>query len=251
MSMNREESPRLFRLDETDSTNNYLRKLLAEGRVPEGSVVVTRSQTAGRGQVGNSWESEPGKNLTFSMVIYPDFILSNQQFTISQAVSLAVKELLDEYVSDVSVKWPNDIYWRDRKICGILIENDLLGSYISQSIIGIGINVNQTVFRSDAPNPVSLSQITGDVYDLDKLLDRFMCLFFKHYVKIVKGELLSLRQDYFHSLYRKDGYFPYKDENGEFNARIDAVEPSGHLILEEKSGAKRRYAFKEVSFILR
>ena len=117
--------PQIIRLEEASSTNHYLRDLLARGPLPEGSVVVTENQTAGRGQIGNVWESEPGKNLTFSLVLYPDCIPANRQFLISQIAALSVKETLEAYTGDVTVKWPNDIYWKDKKICGMLIENDL------------------------------------------------------------------------------------------------------------------------------
>ena len=175
---NVEASPRIIRLEETTSTNSYLRQLLFKESLPEGSVVVAQTQTAGRGQIGNVWESETGKNLTFSIVLYPDCIPANRQFLISQITSLSVKETLEAYTNDVAVKWPNDIYWKDKKICGMLIENDLSGHNMYCSIIGIGINVNQAVFFSDAPNPVSLCQIIGKEIDKEELLDRFLHIFY-------------------------------------------------------------------------
>lgn len=124
--MNEEnEQPRYYPARETTSTNNYLRGLVGKEPLPEGSIVVTEYQTAGRGQVGNTWESEPGKNLMFSIILYPDFLPANRQFLISQIAALSVKETLDAYVDGITVKWPNDIYWHDQKICGMLIENDL------------------------------------------------------------------------------------------------------------------------------
>ena len=175
------EDPQFFYLKEVDSTNRYLRRLLLEETLSEGSLVVTDFQQAGRGQVGNVWESEDGKNLLFSLLIYPHFLPVNRQFLISQIVSLSVKEVLELYIEGVQIKWPNDIYWKDRKICGILIEHDLMGEWLSQSIIGVGINVNQKEFRSDAPNPVSLLQITGKTYDRRKLLSDFLRYFFDYY----------------------------------------------------------------------
>ena len=164
--MNEEnEQPRIIRLEETTSTNNYLRGLVGKESLPEGSIVVTEYQTAGRGQVGNTWESEPGKNLMFSIILYPDFLPANRQFLISQIAALSVKETLDAYVDGITVKWPNDSYWHDQKICGMLIENDLTGHSLYCSVIGIGININQREFLSDALNPVSLVQITGREYD--------------------------------------------------------------------------------------
>lgn len=117
--MNKEnETLQIIRLAETNSTNNYLREQCAKVRLPEGSLVIADFQTAGKGQVGNSWESEAGKNLTFSLLLYPDFLPANRQFLISQIASLSVKETLEAYTDSVTVKWPNDIYWKDRKICG-------------------------------------------------------------------------------------------------------------------------------------
>lgn len=164
----------LIHINETNSTNNYLQSLCSEQKVEELTVVVADFQTSGRGQRGNSWESAPGKNLLFSTVIFPEFLEARRQFLISQVISLAIKEELDTYTSDISIKWPNDIYWKEKKICGMLIENDLMGRNINQSIAGIGININQEIFHSSAPNPVSLLQITGEEHDLFKTLKNIM-----------------------------------------------------------------------------
>ena len=147
----------LIVLPETGSTNNYLSQLCneQEAAVKEFTTVIAERQTAGKGQRGNSWESEDYRNLTFSFVLYPTFVEVRRQFLLSQFISLSIKEELDEWTEDISIKWPNDIYWHEKKICGILIENDLAGHHIGRCIAGIGVNINQEVFRSDAPNPVS------------------------------------------------------------------------------------------------
>jgi len=124
----------------------------------EFTTVIAERQTAGKGQRGNSWESEDCRNITFSFVLYPTFIEARRQFILSQIVSLSIKEELDQWTEGISIKWPNDIYWNDKKICGILIENDLSGHHIGRSISGIGVNINQDVFRSNAPNPISLKR---------------------------------------------------------------------------------------------
>lgn len=126
---------------------------------------------SGRGQRGNSWESEPFKNLTFSLLLRPEHIPANRQFLLSEIVSLATVDVLNRYATGFSIKWPNDIYWHDKKIAGILIENVLSGSTFSRAIIGMGLNINQKNFYSDAPNPVSLYQITGRTYKIEKILD--------------------------------------------------------------------------------
>ena len=153
--------PHIIRLDNVDSTNTYLSGIASNS--PHGTCVLADRQSAGRGQRGNTWESEPGKNLTFSVLLRPDGLHASQQFRISQAVSLAITDTLDGFLPEgieAKVKWPNDIYVGNRKICGILIENTLCGAAIQHSIIGIGLNINQRDFLSDAPNPVSLYQLT-------------------------------------------------------------------------------------------
>lgn len=245
---NEQDAPRIIRLEETTSTNNYLRSLIGKEPLPEGSVVVSEYQTAGRGQVGNSWESEGGRNLMFSVVLYPEFLPANRQFLISQIAALSVKETLDQYVNGVTVKWPNDIYWQDRKICGMLIENDLTGHSLFCSVIGIGININQLHFMSDAPNPVSLTQITGKEYNREEILSRFLKRLYNRYLDLLLEKEEEIRRDYMRALYRRDGYHHYSDEQGNFEAYIHDIEPTGHLILELLDGERRRYAFKEVVY---
>ena len=244
-----EETPRIIHLAEVDSTNNYLRSLLRNERLPEGSVVVTDDQTKGRGQTGNSWESAPGMNLTFSIVLYPNFIRINQQFLISQIAALSVKETLERYTDQVLVKWPNDIYRKDGKICGMLIENDLKGHEIHLSVIGIGINLNQERFISNAPNPVSLYQITGETYSRKETLDIFLSTFFRYYLLLLQEKEEEIRRAYRQALYRGEGYFTYRDQTGTFEAAVYDIEPMGYLLLQLKNGEIRRYAFKEVSFV--
>lgn len=247
--MTENESPRIIRLEETTSTNNYLRNRVGKESLPEGSVAVAEFQTSGRGQVGNTWESEPGMNLMFSVILYPDFLPANRQFLISQIAALSVKEMLDEYISDITVKWPNDIYWKDRKICGMLIENDLMGHSLFCSVIGIGININQQKFLSNAPNPVSLAQITGREYDREEILNHFLKRFYDRYLGLILEKDEEIQRDYMSALYRRDGFHPYRDEQGDFQACIRDIEPTGHLILELPDGETRRYAFKEVSVV--
>lgn len=243
-----DDSPRVVRVAETVSTNSLIREWMAKEPLPEGSAVVADFQTGGRGQIGNVWESEAGKNLLFSVVLYPTCIPANRQFLISQIAALSVKEALDPYTEGITVKWPNDIYWNDKKICGMLIENDLSGHNLYCSIIGIGINLNQAVFRGDAPNPVSLIQITGKAVSREEVLDRFLSIFYGYYLSLLREEQAEIRSRYQSALYRKDGYHTYRDETGAFEARIHAIESTGHLLLALRDGSTRRYAFKEVSY---
>ncbi len=201
-------------------------------------------QTAGRGQGSNRWESERGKNLLFSLLIHPEGVPANKQFFISMAVSLAIIEALGQHIGDLSIKWPNDIYWRNGKIGGILIEHTLYGQMIRDSIIGVGLNINQRTFHSDAPNPVSLWQICEHETDREQLLQDILRYFEKYLAE------QDLKEQYFLQLYRRKGFHPYADGQGAFMAEIVDVEDDGHLLLRDESGRVRRYAFKEVTFII-
>ena len=241
---------RIVRLEETESTNVYLKQLLREQQLEEGSMVIADFQTGGRGQMGNSWFSSKGENLLFSLLIYPQNVRANEQFIISRIASLAVKNTLDRFTDDIRIKWPNDIYWKEQKIAGMLIENDIEGKYITNSVIGIGINVNQQLFPPDLSNPVSLRQITGSIQDRDYILDIFQREFFLLYRDFQKGEIKVIEDEYMLDLYRVNGYYWYEDKNGRFMAEIDNVLPSGHLVLKTMDTEEERmYAFKEVAFV--
>jgi BirA family biotin operon repressor/biotin-[acetyl-CoA-carboxylase] ligase len=239
----------IIRIDSTASTNFFLKEWAKEQVLEEGTVVFANTQTAGRGQTGTFWEAEPGKNITCSLLLYPVFLPVKQHFLLSETVALGVKEILDDYLKNVSIKWPNDIYFEDRKIAGILIENELSGTEFSQSVIGIGLNVNQEIFTSPAPNPVSLKQITGVDFDLERLTEKIIRRILYWYDQLKTGRTGLLSQTYRHFLYRRDDFYPYEDKNGRFRAQIQSVDESGFLHLTTDEGEERRYAFKEVSFI--
>ena len=237
-------------LQETTSTNTYLAGLCDRMPQPELTCVYTSYQTSGRGQRGNSWESEPGANLLFSFVVYPSFLEAGRQFFLSQITALALTNVLSDYTEDICIKWPNDIYWKDKKLCGTLIENDLTGIHIGRSISGTGVNLNQEQFISDAPNPVSLFQITGKRYDRRVILEQFMERAEADYERLKAGEDSLIASRYKEHLYRKDGFHAYRDGTGNFYARILDVEPDGRLILEDKEGNRRGYMFKEVEYVI-
>lgn len=246
----------LIELDETPSTNQYLGELCSRqaAELEELTTVMADYQSAGKGQRGNSWESEAGKNLLFSFVLYPSFLEARQQFVLSQIVSLAIKEELERWTDEVSIKWPNDIYWRDKKLCGILIENELSGSRIKRCIAGVGLNVNQSEFHSDAPNPVSLLQITGKETDSPTLLSLILSRVEDYYERLrivgydAYSAVIALR--YARSLFRREGLHPYEDKDGRFLARLLRVEPDGRFVLEDEQGKVREYLFKEVQYII-
>ena len=244
---------RYILLHETASTNTYLKRMAA--LLPSGTVVYTHRQTAGRGQKGNSWEAEPGKNLTFSMLLKQPGVAAAKQFCLSEAVSLAIADAIEARIGsggEVAVKWPNDIYWRNRKISGTLIETSVGGNTLKRCIYGIGLNVNQRQFLSDAPNPVSLLNITGKETPLDLLLDEILQSFDHYYALAVGGKHDVIVAQYNAALFRRQGLHTYKDAaTGElFDAAIHHVGTDGLLHLVDSQGISRTYALKEVKFVI-
>lgn len=254
---------RYIRLGVTDSTNNYAKQMSignvdakdatntgAEADADEMTIITAQYQDSGRGQGTNRWESEAGKNLLFSVALYPKAVAVRRQYILSMAGALAVKAALNEYTSHISLKWPNDVYWRDRKISGTLIETSLSGQTIRRCIYGVGININQEVFVSDAPNPVSLRQIIGHDTPPDEVLEKVLHHFEHFYHLITEGHDNQVIEQYREALYRKEGLWPYRDAQGPFMARIKDVMPTGQLILTDAAGHDRTYAFKEVRFVI-
>ncbi len=236
---------KIIKLDTTDSTHEYI-KHLDDDRV----VVVADWQNAGRGQGTNRWESERGKNLLFSVKTPVPDIPANRQFLLSMAGALAVKDVLEEYVDGFSLKWPNDIYWHDSKISGTIIDTSISGKVISQCIYGIGINVNQQVFTSDAPNPVSLYNIMYKETDRDIILDNFLHNLDSRLQSLADHHYEETIKEYKANLYRRTGFYEYEDINGRFEAEIRDILPNGHLVLCDREGVLRDYELKEVKFIL-
>ena len=244
--------PHYIKVSQTASTNTYLSHLAAT--LPGGTVIYTPCQTAGRGQKGNSWESEEGKNLTFSLLLKQPPVMARDQFYLSEAAAMAVVESLTTEAGDgFAVKWPNDVYWHDKKVCGMLLENSLDRNNIAHCIVGIGINVNQERFLSDAPNPVSLIHITGREHDLDALLKR-VC---SHIVQLVDtladiDARNDLHQRYMAALYRNDGQMhPFEDATGHrFMASVATIAPDGTLTLCHEDGSRHNYLFKEVKHVI-
>ena len=238
----------------THSTNTLLKELLAKGEWPEGErFLYTAFQTAGRGQAGNGWESEEGKNLLCSILLPP----RKNLFEMNVLVSVVVHRFLgDEY----TIKWPNDIYWQDKKVAGILIENAIIGNEVKYSIAGIGLNVNQTEWKSDAPNPVSLKQITRINYDLEELMYYLMDEFDED-MKMTTDELWAYYRDH---LYRREGFWPFVEREvstaptmnadrkteGVFLAKIENVRTNGEIELRDQNGNLRIYHFKQVRYVL-
>lgn len=243
----------IITLDEVNSTSTWLREQMPDA--PHGTVVSAYNQTAGRGQRGNSWEAEPGCNLTFSILLQPRGITAATQFAISEAIATAIVDTLIPHVpqpENLAIKWPNDIYYGDRKICGMLIENSIVGTNINRSIAGIGININQQEFRSNAPNPVSLWQITGKNHDLTTILHDVVQNILTNIDRLaLSSERDTISRQYRQQLWRRTGSHPYRLPDGTtFNAMISRVAPDGMLTLTREDGTQSTYAFKEVASVI-
>lgn len=232
------------------STNTQAADLLKEDRLPEGTIIQTNFQTAGRGYSSNKWESVENKNLLISIIIYPSFIKPEDQFSISMAISLGISDFLEQYIPLCSIKWPNDIYVMNDKIAGILIESAITGDKIEYTIAGIGLNINQMAFSKQIPNPVSLGQITGTVYDLKICLGKLAASLDKRYKQLISGDTEKIRNEYVSKLYRLNEWSLFKDEKEKYEGRILSVSSDGKLIIERPDNKKSEYAFKEIEFIL-
>jgi BirA family biotin operon repressor/biotin-[acetyl-CoA-carboxylase] ligase len=232
------------------STNNKAIQLLRYNDLPEGAIIFTNYQSAGRGQPGNKWESEGGKNLLISVVLYPTMINPPRQFLISMTISLGICDFLKRYIPDCKIKWPNDIYVNNDKIAGILIENTILEDKIENTIAGVGININQDKFLSDAPNPVSLRLLTGLNFDLGNCLNQIASDLDRRYSQLISEKFAVITQEYVYQLFRFNEWSNYRDKSGIFTGRIISVADYGRLQIERQGGGKSEYSFKEVDFVL-
>lgn len=237
---------RIF-LEKTESTNSYASMLLHQDKAEEGLVISTLFQTRGRGQMTNQWYSNKGKNLLFSFILFPDFLSPDKQFYLSKMVSLAIKDFLSSYVNKISIKWPNDIYVRDKKIAGILIENTIQGNIISNSIIGIGININNEQFPENIPNAISLKNILQKSFNLVTLLNDLLIYLNNRYNELLNGNLLLLDKNYLESLYLLNTMHTFSINNQVMKGRIIGVTENGRLLIES-NGQKFDFGFKEISF---
>lgn len=232
------------------STNSYAAQLLKKEVPAEGTIIHTNYQSAGRGQAGNKWESEDGNNLLISIIFSPTMIYPVDQFLISIIISLGICDFLNRYITGYSIKWPNDIYVNNDKIAGILIENTVMGDQIENTVAGIGININQNKFISDAPNPVSLSLITGEKYVISDCLNQLASDLDRRYKELISGDYTLLKSEYISQLYRRNEWSRFRDSNGIYNGRIITVTDSGLLCIENQTGNITEYAFKEVDYII-
>lgn len=230
--MNSDTDIRKFKI--LDSTNHFALALIREKKPAEGTVVVAEEQTAGKGMDENLWESEPGKNLLFSVIIYPDFLDPANQFYLNIITSLAVRDAIKHCLPDekVKIKWPNDVYYENKKISGILIKNQVSGNTLQSAIVGVGININQEKFLSDAPNPISMKMITGEDYNLDKCLEVFREAFNEYYKKLGAGEYDNLMAEYISNMYLFDVEAQYTIMGHKEKGIISGVDEYGRLLIE-------------------
>ena len=230
------------RFDVLPSTNTYALQWAAKSRPPEGSVVVAANQTEGRGQLGRSWVSEPGANLLQSVLLYPTFLPARKHFLLTQAVALAVSDLLIDYLGDahVRLKWPNDCYVGERKIAGILIQTVLSNDYIQTAVVGIGLNVLQQEFGPAAPNATSLVRELNRPYALDTVREGLFARLEQRYLQLRAGKHISLQQTYLDRLYRLDeaaNFVRTADQTG-FRGWIRGISSSGKLVVESPAGVE-------------
>ena len=239
----------IITLDATTSTNDYLLSLNTERDL----CVVTDYQSAGKGMGTNVWESERGKNLLFSLIVHPLWLGIQKQYLMSMVQAVSLLEALSDYVENptlLTIKWPNDIYYKDCKLSGTRIDLNLQGMKIQDMVIGTGVNVNQLQFTGTAPNPVSLSQISGLTYSLSQILSSIIDAFERNYALLRSGAEQYIIRCYHEHLYRRVGMYRYRDIHGEFQAEMVGVASNGILTLRRADGTLSKYEFKELSIVL-
>ncbi len=238
-------------LQQVDSTNNYLKNHLSKSEpLPEGTVIMAEEQFAGRGQFSNRWLSQPGKNLTFSLLLCPSFLNPDKQFLLNIAVSIAINDVLARIIGcNCKIKWPNDIFFGDNKLGGILIENILRGKEWKYAIIGIGINVNQTEFPESIKNVTSLKLISSVSYDLSAILRELCQSIQERYIQLRENHFEQHYQEYISRLYRFGEQHRFKIKGSEKTGRITGVDEEGRLNLDV-NGEICRYGFKEIAYVL-
>ena len=229
------------------STSTYARNLAAKEKITEGTVILTSEQTAGRGQMGNSWESEPYQNVTLSIILRPVFLKISEQFYLNIAISLGIYNFLHGYLDhDLKIKWPNDILYDNYKLGGILIENVIKGHNIEYSIIGIGLNINQRAFKT--PQASSLKLLTGSHYNLEELVPKLLKSIEETYLRLRQNQLFELKNEYIRGLFRWGEKYTFKS-NVLFEGKIVGIDEYGRLLVEDNNQEVKHYNFKEIAFI--
>lgn len=237
-----------LRLPTVDSTNNYAANLLKEQLLGHGTVILADEQTNGRGQRGSVWQSEPGKNVQFSLVIFPNQLAITDQRYLNSFVSLSLVELLKKYGLTAQIKWPNDILVNSKKIAGVLIENQLKSDVIYSSIIGIGFNVNQLNFGN--LNATSLANEMNHDFLLSEVLDSLLYQMNRTYELLKSNRFSDLDEAYFQNLWGYQELKKFKDQHGIFEGIIQGISTAGLLLIDVENESQRSYDLKELTFLL-
>lgn len=236
----------LLEHDMLSSTNVEAKTLLSKSKPVEGTVIIAHGQTGGKGQFGNTWAAAPGENLTFSIILYPKFIPANRQFLLSQAVALGIRDALQPYLPQPAlIKWPNDIISSGKKICGVLIENSLQGNLLADSVVGIGINVNQMQFNG-LPGAASLQSLTGRQFDLNQVLHRVLSCMEGYYLQLLANREASVAEAYLQHLYLLNQPSTFIVDAETVEGCIKGVDANGRLLVEHPTGTKA-YGVKEIA----
>lgn len=236
----------IIHLETVDSTNNYAARLVRMSPPPEGSVITAQFQTHGRGQRNAHWESKDSENLLCSVILYPEFLRADDQFEISRIVSLAIAETLEECVQkEIRIKWPNDIFIGNKKICGILIEAAWSDKKMTSAIVGIGLNINQQSFS--IPTATSLRLESGRSWDIPALLEKLLGNLEKYYIRLKSGSFPDIHKAYEEALYRLNEEALFISNGAEFTARIKGVDNRGRLGLEMKDGKIQFFELREIA----
>lgn len=232
-----------------ESTNETLWEFSSKVHLSDFHTISTDFQTKGKGQDSNVWESEASKNILFSCVVFPEFLNAGDAFQISRWVSLSIIDYLDNKgIKELKIKWPNDIYVGKKKIAGILIQNAIAGNHLSKSMFGVGLNINQEVFTTDAPNPTSLVQLKSSEYEPLEELHYLISTLQKKY-RLLQRKPEKLITDYHQLLYQRDEYCSYKIAKGAIKGKILGVDEYGRLLLAERGLEAVAYDLKEVKFL--
>lgn len=238
-------------LDEIDSTNKYAIQLCAKSNPTDGTVIITEYQTAGQGQIGRKWYAQPSKNLLMSVILKPKSFLVKDQAFLSFSIALAIWQVLDDLgIQNLSIKWPNDIYIKNKKVAGILIQNALSGTKIDRAIVGIGLNVNQEVFPDDLPNPTSISQATGMIHDRGDVQERLLQSLSQYYWQLQMRKFTELKSKYESLLFglRTQRQFEHQ-ELSSFSASVLGVDDTGAIILDCQ-GEQHSFQHGELKWII-
>ncbi len=237
-------------LREVPSTNSYLSEMQRSERLTEGAAVVAEFQTHGRGQAGNQWQSDRGQNLLVTFVFYPTFLNIQNVFLLNMGVAVALADFATEYLGEgVKLKWPNDLYYENRKLGGVLIENSIYDYQIRQAIIGIGVNVNQEIFSNELLNPASFKNITSINYDLMDVFNR-LCNALEHrYLQLRRGEFQQLREDYHKHLLRHGKWEWFETDSRKFKGMVMGVNAQGRLMVQNEEGHTEHFDMKAIKYI--